>query len=483
MDNDIEINKELREFLQNELNKYASSQNQTSYDFEKRYEESKKASGALMWKNMWSLMLICFASIAVVVSAIAIFTEHHNRTVNVEVREFNDINLRNILKKHNLVEENLRSANAEKYRLEQEREYLILQASIQRDSDRELLENMNIKDKAAHKRKLLEIEENYSKAMENAGKNDKRILELEEEIEHYLILLDDYDTEEMQDVTKQKSVIDSEGQLNEMQMQSLADGYEQKLEEMRRELAETKEADRKHLQDMVAYVINQYDPGLSAVNPQARRVVEETSKDIYSSMFSVVYEENASQEFNDSLLNVQNYYKQIETIQSSMMQYPQKDENAIKSLNKSIVNLARTAGNEIVKASTEEISKKDREIKKLEKELSGLKTAGSIIISTMEKSVESQNSSDKHNKICGSVLSVSDDNSVVVYLSGSARKNINDLHFSFVHSSKKIELNSALVLQVLDEECNLYYVELAEEDVEKISSGDWLCILEEEDVK
>ena len=123
-------------------------------------------------------------------------------------------------------------------------------------------------------------------------------------------MLDDYDTEEMQDVTKQKSVIDSEGQLNEMQMQSLADGYEQKLEEMRRELAETKEADRKHLQDMVAYVINQYDPGLSAVNPQARRVVEETSKDIYSSMFSVEYEENASQEFNNSLLNVQNYYKQ-----------------------------------------------------------------------------------------------------------------------------------------------------------------------------
>lgn len=419
MDNDNEIGKEIRGFLQDELNKYTLEEEQTTYDFEKKYAESKKASARIMWRNMWSRFLICFAVVGVMVAVTLFFTNRYNRSIAVQVREFDDINLRDILRSYSILEDSLRDARNEKLRLEQERDFRRIQAESQRRAERDILDNMNIKDAEARRKKLREIESDYNLAIQDSMVNDGRIQELDELIAGFTRQLEQYEPESFERAERQKSVIDSEGQLNEMQRASMQDSYEKKLADLRQELTDTKEADRRHLQEMVGYVMRQYDPAMSDASEAARRAVSESRSLPSSESFSAEANSNAADDFNLSVSRVEDYYRLMRTIEGDMAGYPQKDENAIKSFTRALVRLSHAAGNDLLSASEKEINSKALRISELQGDLSQAERS----ISVMSGYFDSQLAAMPARANCpvdGIIISAPESGSVKVYVSRSA---------------------------------------------------------------
>lgn len=345
---DAKIDRFLPEYdkIRKEVGKIAASST------EEEFAATRKNGPRFMWKNVWRWILIVFILMGIITFAITKSINVKNRKIEVRVEDFSSIDLRNLLNQVGAIEEQLKSLRLEKNNLEAQKQGETASANAERETSLQTLETLNLRRSEKNQRQRT-IEEKYQNTLAEISLYDEKIQKVETEISEYEEKLRMYDSDKVQQANEQKAAMASERFLYETEKNSLVNNYENKLGDSRRELEQTKKEDLARQNELVAYVISQYDPPVS--NSLERQV--RTSNN-YSNDYNLNREVNseASQNFKTAVQNQKSYYDSISNLEREFSLFPQKKSNAIQSYVLSISKTAKHAGTELANASVNEVN-------------------------------------------------------------------------------------------------------------------------------
>lgn len=345
---DAEIDRFLPEYekIRKEVGKIAASST------EEEFSATKKNGARFMWKNVWRWILIVFALMGIITFAVTKSINNKNKKIEVNVEDFSSIDLKNLLNQVGTLEEHLKSLRLEKSNLEAQKLSDTKSAETERNNSLATLETLNLRKSERNQREKT-IEEKYQNAIQEISLYDEKIQKVETEISEYEEKLRMYDSDKVQQANEQKAAMASERFLYETEKNSLVSNYENKLGDSRRELEQTKKEDLARQNELVAYVISQYDPPIS--NNLERQVRSSNSySDNYSASSNL--SSDASQNFKSAVQNQKSYYDSISNLEREFSIFPQKKSNAIQSYVLSISKTAKHAGTELVNASVSEVN-------------------------------------------------------------------------------------------------------------------------------
>ena len=381
-----DVSGSIQDFLEAESRNLPTEVSGADYDLQRAYD----ATVQNRWKNFLPVLLWMIASFVVVIllgGTIVSIVNRQNSRIPVEVQHFDSLNLRNLLDLVGKTQSQIDEESARKNNLESERQNILDRAEAERKSALETLNSLNISasEKSGRKSK---IEESYKNQIAEAEKLDSEISKSEKQIQLLQRQLAEYDTVKVEQARKQQAQLDSEKQLHQIEKKQLTDDYEGKISSLRTELEEIQEADLKRQEEMVNYVIDQYDPTFAS-DTAARDLISK------SSAYSVIYtgfpavDDSASDKFKETLKKQREYYSDIDTLLSRFRRIPQK--NAIPKMATSMQRFANSAGNELAKVAVDEVNGLLSEKSGLEENVRTLTAEKDSVVSERDSLAEEKN--------------------------------------------------------------------------------------------
>lgn len=379
MDNDNEIrrsiNRSIDNFLDRESQNLPKENAGVQYDMQKAYMATKsnfwkRTAPVLIW------MIGAVLGVVLITGAIVMIVNRQNSRISVEVQSFDDLNLRNLLDLVGSTQRQIDDESNNKRILEIKRKQIANTAESERDSALETLASLNIRSASEKKKRTDDIEAEYQKAMEEAYLLDEQIAESERKIELYQQQLAQYDTVTVEQARQQQAQLDSEKQLHELEKKELTANYESQISDLRKNFKEEQDAALVRQQEMVDYVIGQYDPSFED-DTMAQSIVRKSVE--YDETYigtEDALNEKASDEFKAALEKQTQYFTELSSMRNRFGRLPQK--NAIPRFASALERIANTAGNDLAKASVTEINAlilKNEELASLNETLTGEKEA------------------------------------------------------------------------------------------------------------
>lgn len=358
MDNDFEIKSRIhsgiQDFLEQESRSLPTENAGTRYDLERAYEATRKNS----WKSnkpIVLLMLLSILFVAVLSSVIILIVNKKNSQIAVKVENFDDLNLRNLLDLVGSTQTKLDEETNAKLELEAERERILSQAQAARDSSLATVQSLNIKDASERNQRIKEIEDKYQSDIQGIPEIEAKIQQAQKNIDEYQKQLMEFDSNAVEQAREQQALLDSEKQLHEIEKNKIASEYENKLNELRSSLSEVQQSDLARQEEMVNFVVAQYDPTFD--DDQTALSISRKARSQYDANYSgsgAEVAEGASQEFIDALIAQNDYYSDLAKLRSRFNRLPQK--NAIPSFATALERIANSAGNDMAKAAVNEVN-------------------------------------------------------------------------------------------------------------------------------
>jgi hypothetical protein len=131
---------EVRLFLHEELLPLEKSKQVSSYDLVAEYAKTRKNKSPFVW-----LLLACCFVVVVLITVFAImYLSRENKKIEVSSNVFNDLDMRSLLDTKSHTEMNYLVALNTSGRLENERDYRLKQAALDRDSELYLIDSMRL---------------------------------------------------------------------------------------------------------------------------------------------------------------------------------------------------------------------------------------------------------------------------------------------------------------------------------------------------
>ena len=358
MDNDFEIKSRIhsgiQDFLEQESKNLPAENAGTKYDLERAYEATRKNS----WKSnkpIVLLMLLSVLFVAVLSSVIILIVNKKNSQIAVKVENFDDLNLRNLLDLVGSTQTKLDEETNTKLNLEAEKERILTQAQAAHDSSLATVQSLNIKDAAERNLRIKEIEDKYQTDIQGIPEIEAKIQQAQKNIDEYQKQLMEFDSNAVEQAREQQALLDSEKQLHEIEKNKIASEYENKLNELRSSLSEVQQSDLARQEEMVNFVVAQYDPTFS--DDETAITLARKARLQYDTKYKGAEDsvsEGASQRFLDALDQQDLYYKELEKLGVRFTRIPQK--NAIPSFATAIERIANSAGNDIANAAVSEVN-------------------------------------------------------------------------------------------------------------------------------
>jgi hypothetical protein len=236
MDNENEV-KDLVEqskliFLKEIIREF--QQKQAQYDLAEEFAKTRK-NRSLMVSLVVLGMIVLFALGAI---GVTLYIQESSRNIAVNISDFEDVNLRDVLDTAKRLEENMRKAQRELADLQREMQDKI--QTVNEDADRQLalLQNESLtsseKDRrigaveTARQADLAEIEEAYA----------ARIAAKEAEIAAIQEELDQYDTRQVEQAREQEEVLNNQQQLFDIELENTVNYYEERITELTQDYEE-----------------------------------------------------------------------------------------------------------------------------------------------------------------------------------------------------------------------------------------------------
>ncbi|MBP5358136.1 MAG: hypothetical protein J6Y69_02985 [Treponema sp.] len=358
MDNDFEIKSRIhsgiQDFLEQESRNLPSENAGTRYDLEHAYEATRKNS----WKNNKPIVLLMLAAVlfvTVLSSVIVMIVNKKNSQIAVKVENFDDLNLRNLLDLVGSTQAKLDEETSTKLNLESEKERIMTQAQAARDSSLATVQSLNIKDATERNQRIKEIEDKYQADIQGIPEIERKIQQAQKNIDEYQKQLMEFDSNAVEQAREQQALLDSEKQLHEIEKSKIASEYENKLNELRSSLSEVQQSDLARQEEMVSFVVAQYDPTFE--DDQTALSISRKARSQYDAKYSgskTTVTAGASQEFLDALAGQSEYYAELEKLRTRFNRLPQK--NAIPSFALALERIANSAGNDMAKAAVSEVN-------------------------------------------------------------------------------------------------------------------------------
>lgn len=268
MDNDDKIKKELKElsdskaiFLKDDAVRYGGVE---TYDLEKEFAKTKKNKSPFIWITIM-LFVAVFAAAAVLVT---LYIQNRAKNSSVDIDEFADVNLKDVLDKAKQYEDQLDRAERElrDIRSEMNSKIEILQRDAERDI--ELIQARNLR-QAEENRQIAEV-----RAREEAGisavrsEYDGRIILKEEEIAAIREKISQYDTQMVEQARAQEEILNNQRKKFELEMEETVRYYEEKIDELENRQEETVSSLKNHQDKYVDQLEKNHAQEIAALKRQ-----------------------------------------------------------------------------------------------------------------------------------------------------------------------------------------------------------------------
>lgn len=272
MDNDDKI-KDLvtqskRHFLRAQDIRSAARQD---YKLDEEFAKTKRNRNPFV-----ALAIVIFVGIfSAAAVLVTLYIQEESKKVPVNIEDFADVNLKEVLDRAKKLENNLRTARRELQDLIAERDRRMEAVREEAERDISILDQMSLSSaekerRAANKREAAEeeaasIEEAY---VERIAAKEREIAEIEE-------ALAAYDAQMVEQAKKQEEVLNSQQKKFELQMKETTDYYENQLAELRkqknREIANVKE----YQEEYAEQVTKRYEGEIAALHRSYRNRIAE----------------------------------------------------------------------------------------------------------------------------------------------------------------------------------------------------------------
>lgn len=384
---EAEVHQQVDLLLKKELLLIAGDDRSESFSILTEYPKTMKNRVGFLWEHMWKRLIICFCVVLAITLILISFVQKANRGLSVQVNEFENLNLTSLLNKVSDIDQKIQNAENEKKSLEAKRAAEIERIENNNSLALKQLSAMNIKNPRLRNQRLQEIQDEYNAELASVEKYNKLIATCNENIRMYTSQRNEFDAGRVQQVEKQKAILNSERFLHEKEKQKIIDDYEGRLEEGRRELKATLEADRERQERIVAQTIEEYDPAVSREQKVQHLMKTASESKVYNGAYingnSLLLKEGSSEAFRKSLENQRTYYDDISYIASLFDLMPHRVNRAVVSYVNSLRNWANLAGNEMAVSSVNEVNRVIAERNRIEYEKQQ-------IIDEREKEIEEQ---------------------------------------------------------------------------------------------
>ena len=275
MDNDNKINelqeaqthKEVQLFLKDEL-KNLSYSKAAQYNLEEEYARTKQHKN----RSVVIILCVCAVVVSFLVVGLTLFITSQNRKIKVNIDTFNDLNLRALLNSAGRTESLYSSALQAKEMLVSQRDDELNAADQKRENDLYVLRTVSkVSSKDAIARKNLQIQEEYKKSIKSIREKyepeiqaaDAKIAEIKEK-------LSGYDSEKLSAAQADEAVLDSQKQLNDIQIRNLEKKYQNRISELKTQMILQQREAVKQQREAVEKVRKTYQAKIDLLDPDAR---------------------------------------------------------------------------------------------------------------------------------------------------------------------------------------------------------------------
>ncbi|MCM1321765.1 MAG: hypothetical protein NC041_09790 [Bacteroides sp.] len=256
-------NPEVRLFLQDDAGHFFKERNDT-YNLEAEYAKTGKNKSKFVAVGLG----VCVLFVALITWFAGKYINSANSSIAVDISVFDDLNLRKLLDMVSRTEDSLRTAIADKAKLERNWTAEKHSAEMKRDADIHSLDLMPRISRSEKEKIRQRIDETYSSTVLSlAAKYEPEIREKDtiiEELRAQLAELNDNDTQRAQE---QKAAVDSQRQVFEMEKKQLVDEYEKtiavlqaQLETQRTESFEEQKRALNEISSKYEAVVDSLDP-------------------------------------------------------------------------------------------------------------------------------------------------------------------------------------------------------------------------------
>ena len=239
MDNEDKIKKNQEQlpdskaiFLKDDAIRYAGGE---TYNLEKEFAKTKKNKSPFIWITIM-LFVAVFTAVAVFVT---VYIQNRAENVPVDIEEFADVNLKEVLDKAKQYEDQLSKAERELRDLKNawENEIAVIEEEAERDI--ELVQAKNLR-QAEENRQIAEIRAGEEKQIAAVrAEYEEPVLQKQQEIEGIREKINQYDTQMVEQARAQEEILNNQRKKFELEMEQTVNYYEGKVEELQEQQDDT----------------------------------------------------------------------------------------------------------------------------------------------------------------------------------------------------------------------------------------------------
>lgn len=232
------------------------------YEFEKEFGKTKKNRHPLVTLSFLLFIII----IGVSAIAFSIYIQDESKKVTIEIEDFEDVGLQEILDQSARNENNMRRAKRRLEDLNKQMAEEIKSVEDFANQEKELILNRNISDDEKN-RLTAEIDRKTDQAIkEIRAKYEPLIAEVQAEINAIQALIDKYDTRFLEQARAQEEVLNSQKRLYEIEKEELIKYYEGRIEELTKQNEEKERQVQEHYTDLIELIKRNHADELWALN-------------------------------------------------------------------------------------------------------------------------------------------------------------------------------------------------------------------------
>ncbi len=259
------------------------------YDLEKEFAATKKNRNYLVIITIL-VFLIVFVGTAYAVTR---YIQASGRIVPIEIKDFEDVNLKDILDVAKNYEQKLERARNELKALKEEYSASVSEAKSQRERDSLIVRESNKSDEEKNK-ELAVLRRRESRTVASFDKEySKKIEEKEKEISEIEKAIASYDATVLEQARKQEELLNNQQKKAELEMENTVNMYETRMDDMEsrydREISTLKRDNRR----LVSVLKNRHKNELDEMYQKYNPVFEEEYNSILSDRREAVFPELA----------------------------------------------------------------------------------------------------------------------------------------------------------------------------------------------
>ena len=266
MDHDNEVvparENKVQLFLRDNLLSIRQEQQQ-GYDLDVEFGKTKKNKDYLV---VWIIVVV----VAIVALGAWLVTSNINkssRNIAVDIKVFEDINLKNVLDLAKKAEDSYSDIQKERVSADANFQTNLNTLEVQKKADLDILaaKKLSDADRAAQKQTIIDT---YAKRVNSLKASNKAALaEIDNRLDAAKKQVESFDKKRVDEARAQKKVLDNQQDLYELEKKKMQDAYEKEIADLRTHAAMIEKENSKLKTDQVKELIDEYQSRIAALDP------------------------------------------------------------------------------------------------------------------------------------------------------------------------------------------------------------------------